>query len=76
MIEKGILRGYDSINHRADIQLMGSLTTYFDAVKVARNIPADEMVIGRHVFIAIPDNNREVASSNPGNAAVIAVFDP
>jgi hypothetical protein len=69
VIEEGILKGYDSINHRANIQLVGSLTTYFDDVKVARNIQADEMIIGRHVFIAITDNN-------PGNAAVIAVFDP
>jgi len=69
MIEKGILKKYDSINHRASIQLAGSLTTYFDNVKVARNITEDEMVLARHVFIAIPDNN-------PGNAAVIAVFDP
>jgi hypothetical protein len=69
MIEKGILKKYDSINHRASIQLTGSLTTYFDNVKVARNITADEMVLARHVFIAIPDNNS-------GNAAVIAVFDP
>jgi hypothetical protein len=69
MLEKGILKQYDSINHRAGIQLAGSLTTYFDNVRVARNITADEMVLGRHVFIAIPDNN-------PGNAAIIAVFDP
>jgi hypothetical protein len=69
MIEEGILKGYDSIIHRANIQLVGSLTTYFDNVKVARNILAEEIVLGRHVFIAITDNN-------PGNAAVIAVFDP
>jgi hypothetical protein len=69
MLEKGILKHYDAVTHRADIQLAGSLTTYFDRVRVARNIPAAEMVIGRHVFIAIPDNN-------PGNAAIIAVFDP
>jgi hypothetical protein len=69
MIEKGILKGYDPVNHRATVQLAGSLTTYFDSVRVARNIPADDMVLGRHVFISIPDNN-------PGNAAIIAVFDP
>ncbi|MDH4291838.1 MAG: hypothetical protein OEV56_04455 [Dehalococcoidia bacterium] len=69
MVEKGILKNYDAINHRASIQLVGSLTTYFDNLKVARNIAADQMVIGRHVFIAIPDNN-------PGNATIIAVFDP
>jgi hypothetical protein len=69
MIEQGILKNYDPINHRASIQLVGSLTTYFDDVRVARNISTDEMVLGRRVFIAIPDNN-------PGNAVIIAVFDP
>lgn len=69
MIEVGTLKKYDSITHRASVQLAGSLTTYFDNVRVARNISADEMVLGRHVFIAIPDNN-------PSNAAIIAVFDP
>jgi len=69
MIEKAILRFYDSINHRASVQLMGSLTTYFDNVRVARNILPGDMVIGRHVFIAVPENN-------PGNAVVIAIFDP
>jgi hypothetical protein len=69
MLEVGILKKYDPINHRASVQIMGSLTTYFDNVRVARNIPSLEMVLGRHVFIAIPENN-------PGNAAIIAVFDP
>ena len=69
MLEVGILKKYDSISHRASVQLMGSLTTYFDNVRVARNIPSLEMVLGRHVFIVIPENN-------PGNAAIIAVFDP
>jgi hypothetical protein len=69
MIERGILKSYDSISHRATVQLAGSLTTYFDDVKVARNIPAAEMVLGRHVFIAMPGNN-------PKNAVVIALFDP
>jgi hypothetical protein len=69
MLEVGILKVYDSINHRATVQLVGSLTAYFDNIRVARNISADEMVPGRHVFIAIPENN-------PGNAAIIAVFDP
>jgi hypothetical protein len=69
MLEIGILKNFDDVNYRASVQLVGSLTTYFDNVRVARNIPAGEMVLGRHVFIAIPDNN-------PGNAAIIAVFDP
>jgi hypothetical protein len=74
MIEQGILKGYDSISYRATVQLVGSLTTYFDDVRVARNIPAAEMVLGRHVFIAMPGSNAGVY--NPKNSVVIAVFDP
>lgn len=69
MIEKAILKEYNSTNHTASVQLVGSLTTYFDDVRVARNIQDADMVIDRHVFIAISENN-------PSNAVIIAVFDP
>jgi len=69
MIEEGILKQFDSIEHRASVQLLGSLTTYFDGVKVARNIESTDMVPGRRVFVVIPENA-------PGSAVVIAVFDP
>jgi len=67
MIEKGILKNYDSVTHRAGVQLAGSLTTYFDDAKVARNIASDEMITGRHVIVAVPEGN-------PKDAVIIAVF--
>jgi hypothetical protein len=67
MITLGTLKTWDSVNYKAGIQLVGSLTTYFDSVNVARNIADADMVIGRQVILAIP-------GSNPRDAVVIAVY--
>jgi len=67
MIEAGILKTWDSINYKAGVQLAGSLTTYFDNVNVARNIASGEMISGRHIILAVPEDN-------PRDAVVIAVF--
>jgi hypothetical protein len=67
MLEIGILKNFDSGTYKAGVQLAGSLTTYFDDVKVARNIPANKMITGRHVILAVPEGN-------PRDAVVIAVF--
>lgn len=69
MIERATLKQFDQDSYYASVQLVTSLTTYLDVVKVARNIPAAEMTLGRNVLVAMPDNN-------PKNAVVIAVFDP
>ena len=68
MIEVGILKKWDSVNYQADVQLITS-ATYFDRIAVARNIASANMIIGRHVIVAVPDNN-------PKDAVVIAVFIP
>ena len=67
MIEVAVLKTFDDVNYRAGVQLVGSLTTYFDDINVARNIPSAEMTIGRRVIVAIPEGN-------PKDAVVIAVF--
>lgn len=67
MIEVGILKTWDSVNYRAGVQLTGSLTTYLDSLSVARNIPSAEMLVGRYVIVALPQEN-------PKDAVVIAVF--
>ena len=69
MIEVGILKTWDSANYKAGVQLAGSLTTYFDNVNAARNIASGEMITGRHVILAVPEDN-------PRDAVVIAVFTP
>jgi hypothetical protein len=67
MIELGILKTWDSGNYKAGVQLAGSLTTYFDNLNVARNIASGEMITGRHVILAVPEEK-------PRDAVVIAVF--
>ena len=67
MLEIGVLKNFDSGTYKAGVQLVGSLTTYFDNVNVARNIPSAEMITGRHVILAVPQDN-------PRDAVVIAVF--
>jgi len=68
MLEVGILKNWDSVAYQADVQLTTS-ATYFDRIAVARNIASADMIIGRHVIIARPDDN-------PRDAVVIAVFTP
>jgi hypothetical protein len=67
MLEVGILKNFDSVNYKAGVQLVGSLTTYFDGVSVAKNIPSAALVIGNYVIVAIP-------GGNPGDACVIATW--
>ena len=67
MTSVGILKTWNSGNYRAGVQLTGSLTTYLDSISVARNIPSAEMLVGRYVIVAIPQEN-------PKDAVVIAVF--
>ena len=67
MTSVGILKTWNSGNYRAGVHLTGSLTTYLDSISVARNIPSAEMLVGRYVIVAIPQEN-------PKDAVVIAVF--
>ena len=67
MIEVGILKNFDSGIYKAGVQLAGSLTTYFDDISVAKNIPSSAMVIGNYVIVAIP-------GGNPKDACVIATW--
>ena len=67
MLEVGILKNFDNGTYKAGVQLASSLTTYFDDVNVARNIASGEMIAGRHVILAVPEEN-------PRDAVVIAVF--
>jgi len=67
MLEVGILKNFDSGTYKAGVQLAGSLTTYFDAISVAKNIPSSALVIGNYVILAIP-------GGNPRDACVIATW--
>ncbi|TET17092.1 MAG: hypothetical protein E3J81_02270 [Dehalococcoidia bacterium] len=67
MISVAVLKTWDNATYKAGVQLVGSLTTYFDDVNVARNIDNAEMLIGRQVIVATPEGN-------PRDAVVIAVY--
>ena len=67
-LHQGILKVWDGVNWKADVQLTGSLQLWLKAVPVARDIAAIEMVVGRKLAIALFD------PSNPDDAAVIAVW--
>ena len=67
MIEAGILKNFDSATYKAGVQLAASLTTYFDNVSVARNIPSSALVVGNYVVVAVP-------GGNPKDACVIATW--
>ena len=67
MLHIGVLKTWNSTDYQAGVQLAGSITTYLDAVNVARNIADGDMVIGRQVIVAIP-------GGNPKDSVIIAVF--
>jgi len=67
MISIGTLKSFNSTDYRAEVQLAGSIAAYLDNIPVARNIASDQMIVGRHVIVAIPGDN-------PKDAVIIAVF--
>ncbi|MGQ9676543.1 MAG: hypothetical protein ACUVX1_12850 [Chloroflexota bacterium] len=67
MIQIATLKNFDRATYKAAVQLTGSLTTYFDNVSVARNIPEGSMALGNYVILAIP-------GGNPKDACVVATW--
>ena len=68
MIKKGEVKAFNSGDHTATVQIAGSLSVWLDDVKVARNIPASEMVAGRWCAVLFFDE------ANHRDAVVIAVY--
>jgi hypothetical protein len=67
VIKKGILKAWDSSAYTASVQI-GSGKAYLESLKVARNIPPEEMVAGRAVAVIFWDK------SNAEDAVVISVY--
>jgi len=65
MLELGIVKTFDSQDHKAGVQLAGSLTTYLDDISVSVSIASSAMVVGNYVLVAIP-------GGNPRDACVVA----
>lgn len=67
-LHQGIIKVWDAVNYKADVQLTGSLQLWLKAVPVARDIAGAEMAVGRKVAVALFD------PSNPDDAAILAVW--
>jgi hypothetical protein len=67
-LKKAVLKGFNSDDYTATIQLAGSRKAYLEGVAVAHNLPAAEMVLGRGVAVTCFDEH------NAKEAVVIAVY--
>lgn len=67
-LRKAVLKGFNSGNYTATIQLASSYKVYLNDVAVARNIPSDEMTLGRKLAVKFFDDN------NANDAVVVAVY--
>ena len=67
-LRKGVLKGFNSGDYTATVQLAGSYKAYLEGIAVARNLPVGEMTLGRKVAVIFFDE------SNAKDAVVIAVY--
>lgn len=67
-LKKAILKGFNSGDYTATIQLSGSYKVYLQGVAVARNIPAAEMALGRKLAVIFFDEH------NAKDAVVVGVY--
>ncbi len=67
-IKKGTLRGFDSGNYTATLEITGSGKSFLQGVCVARNIPISEMINGRNVLVVFMDEH------NAKDAVVVVVY--
>jgi hypothetical protein len=68
VIKKAILKNWFSSSYTATVQIAGSSKVYLEGVKVARNIPAVEMVPGRKLAVLFWN------ASDSVEAVVIGVY--
>ena len=67
-LKKGVLKGFNSGNYTATVQMASSYKVYLDEVTVARNLPVVEMITGRKVAVIFFD------AYNAKEAVIIAVY--
>lgn len=68
MLLKGTLRNWSAADWTADVQIAGSRGSYLNRVPLASAVPVWELVAGRTVLVAVPDER------NPGDAYVVGVM--
>ena len=67
-IRQGLLKAFDSINYKADVQMTGSLPAFIAGVAVSRDIASSDLVTDRKVAIIFFDEG------NPNDAVLTAVW--
>ncbi|AAW40381.1 hypothetical protein [Dehalococcoides mccartyi] len=67
-IKRAVLKVFNSVAYTASIQLAGDYKSMLEEVKVARNIPAAEMLAGRNLGVWFFDDH------NTKDTLVIAVY--
>lgn len=67
VIRKAIIKSYDAQAHRATVQIAGSLGVWLPGVRVATDIPPNDVVAGRECTVLFLD------PSNPNDALVLTI---
>ena len=67
-LRKAIIKGFNSGDYTATVQLASSYKAYMEDIAVARNLPATEMALGRKVAVIFFDEH------NSKEAVVVAVY--
>jgi hypothetical protein len=66
-IRKAIIKSYDAAEHKATVQIAGSLGVWLDDIRVATDIPAADVQAGRQCTVLFLD------PSNQDDAVVITI---
>lgn len=67
-LHKGVLKSFNPAEYTAVVRMSGSYKVYLEGIRVARNIPAGEMVAGRSAAVLFFDD------SNATEAVVLGVY--
>lgn len=67
VLKKAVIKAYDAAEHKATVQIAGSLGVWLESLRVATNIPAADVVAGRQCAVLFLD------PSNQDDAVVITV---
>ncbi len=67
LLKRGVIKSYSASNHKASIQIAGSLGVWLTSIPVATDIPAAEVVVGRECAVLF------FTDDNPDDAVVLTV---
>ncbi len=67
VLKKAIIKSYAAAEHKATVQIAGSLGVWLDGIRVATDIPAADVVAGRQCTVLFLD------PSNQDDAVVITI---